>query len=107
MKIKEKIQLSAEEFDEKFGKNLYKNTTGKEYPIANGGVSNSYVLNCNSNVKDFLITSQKELAKEIIEEFRGEIEMYLPDVSKKYPSERRQGEIARYNKKTRYLNVGS
>ena len=51
MNITEKIQLSAEEFD-------------RQFPVLNGDD-----FDAQPYVKNFLITSQKELAKEIIEEF--------------------------------------
>ena len=62
LNITEKIQLSAEEFGKKFA------WFNKE------SERNELYENTVEPVKDFLITSQKELAKEIIEEFRIGIE---------------------------------
>ena len=68
LNITEKIQHSAEEFDKEFPMEFYHLRNNKVI----GDFPREFEEFEAKNFKDFLITSQKELANSIIEEFVGE-----------------------------------
>ena len=88
LNITEKIQLSAEEFGKKFA------WFNKE------SERNELYENTVEPVKDFLITSQKELAKSIVEEFVGE----MKDIGMANPPSTYDYTDAGYNQRTTEIN---